>query len=140
MPDLASGTHVVSVEYASIFGGLEAQNGKVAFGVPTPVQFLFLFETSTTQPDPSLDLEDVSWDYSWFDQGQVEAGIAAALGTICQSISALLSLPLEQVEAAVQVRRVWTIASNQRGTAAPQQYSDNWTVTEVVPYPPAPAA
>jgi hypothetical protein len=140
MPDLGSDTHVVSVEYASLFGGVTAQDGRVAFGVPNPVQFLFLFETGTTQPDPNVDLQQVSWDYSWFDQAQVEAGIAAALGAICQSIAGLLGLPLEQVESSVQVRRVWTIAPNQRGTGAPQEFSVDWTVTEVMPYPPAPAA
>jgi hypothetical protein len=133
MPDLTA-MHMVSVEYACMFSGVTAQGGKVAFGSP-PVQFKFLFETGTSQPDPQSDLETVSWDYSWFDQVQAEAGITAALSTICQALAGLLGLPVEQVQALVQIQRIWTVAPNTRGNAAPQVFSDGVTVTEIMPYP-----
>ena len=110
--------------------------GKVAFNAV--VNFIFGFETGRTQPDPELDLWDVTWDYSWFGQDAEEASIVAALGGNCAVIATLLGVPRADVEQAVQVQRVWSVAANTQGSAAVQQFgqagSAGLTVTEVMPY------
>jgi len=101
MPDLGPLAHCASVSYDCTFSGLTAQGGTVAFGVPNPVQFVFFFETGSTQPDPQKDLNVYTWDYSKFDQDQVEAAIASTLDGICQDIAGLLGVAQPAVQATV---------------------------------------
>ena len=136
MPDLGPLAHCASVSYDCTFSGLTAQGGTVAFGVPNPVQFVFFFETGSTQPDPQKDLNVYTWDYSKFDQDQVEAAIDSTLDGICQDIAGLLGVAQPAVQATVQVQRAWMMAGNQRGTAAATQLPpEGVLVTEVMPYP-----
>jgi hypothetical protein len=136
-PGLDAALHYASVNYVATFGGLSVFGGKVAFGMPGGTQFSFAFETGRTQASPQLDLWDVSWDYSWFDQAAQETEIAIALGAICTALSSLLDLPLADVEQSVTVQRVWTFAPNVQGSAASLQLAGStgaWT--EVMSYPP----
>jgi hypothetical protein len=139
MPDLSAGLHFVSVTYACTFGGITTSGGAVSFGVPDAVQFTFRFETGRSQRDPQVDLYDVTWDYSWFGQEQVEAAISAALSVICAAIGQLLSVPQAEVEQSVTVRRLWTFAMNIQGSAAPEQLGDGGSsvITSIMPYLPA---
>lgn len=134
MPDLGGGLHFASVDYACTFFQISAYGGFLTFGVPSPVQFTFTFETGRTQPDPQADLYDVTWDYSPFDQAAEEQGIAVTLDTICAALSERLSVSRQVVEQSVQVNRVWTVAANQQGSAAPLQVGQ-FTITEAMPYP-----
>lgn len=134
LPALDSTTHVSSVTYLCTFAPTIA--GPVMFSVPQPVQFLFTFDTGTTQPDPAVDLFDVVTDSSWFDQSAVEASIKTALGTISAAIGALLSATQAAVDATVTIRRSWRISPNQTGTAAPVQIPASPVVyTEMLAYP-----
>lgn len=135
MPDTGTAQHIASVNYLCTFWQISAASGPVTFACPNPVQFVFAFETGRTQPDPSKDLWDVSWDYSWFDQDAIEQSIAIALGAICEAIATMLGLPVSDVEQSVAVQRSWAVAANIQGNAAASQYSSG-TVTEVMPYPP----
>lgn len=113
MPDPGATTHVQSLEYLCTFSLLPAGGGPVTFAVPDPVRFTFTFETGRT---PNTDGSvTVTWDYSWFTQAAVEGEIASALDSICTAVATMLSLPQAQVQAAVLVRRVWTIAPNVQG-------------------------
>lgn len=134
MPELPSWQHCVSVNYACTFFQITSGGGLVVFAVPSPVQFTFLFETGRTQPDPQLDLYEYTWDYSWFDQAQVEQQIGAALDGISADIATLLGVSRSVVEQSVSVSRVWTVAANQQGAAAPRQFGQV-AITEIMLYP-----
>jgi hypothetical protein len=134
-PDLPAWLHYQQVSYECTFGQTSAASGQVIFTCPEPVLFIFSFDTGKQQPDANVDLINVTWDYSWFDQATSEAGIVTALGGICTDIAALVGTTTAAVEATVQVHRVWTIEASQLGSAAPEQFSGA-TVTEVMPYPP----
>jgi hypothetical protein len=121
LPALDSTTHVQSVTYACTFGLTQASGGLVTFVVPQPVQFTFAFETGRTQPDPDVDLYDITVDSSWFDQATVEADIKSALDTICAAIATLIGVTTAVIQATVTVRRTWRINPNQVGSAAPVQ-------------------
>jgi hypothetical protein len=140
-PALPAWLHFARVTYACTFAATPNSTGTVTFASPAPVQFVFSFETGSTQPDPNTDLHDISFDYSWFDQAAVEAGITSALGTICTAISALLGVAAAVIEATVRIERVWDVAANQQGAAAPDQLgvagSAGTSVTEVMPYVPS---
>jgi hypothetical protein len=141
MPDLDAALHYASVTYAAGFGSLTTNAGLVSFTTVVPVQFSFTFETGRTQPDPDLDLQEVTWDYSWFDQPAVEASIAAALDAISATLAELLSLTPAQVQESVAVQRIWTAAANEQGSAAPLQFGQTsvadgiFTIVEAMPYP-----
>lgn len=137
MPGIGPGQHFSGVNYAATFSGLSAFAGRVTFGCPGGTVFTFGFETGRTQVDPQLDLWQVSYDYSWFDQAAEEAAIASALSGICAILGQLLSLPSSDVEQSVTVQRVWTFALDIQGSAAAQQIGNgSCTITEVMPYPP----
>jgi hypothetical protein len=108
------------------------------------VQFIFTFETARTQPDPQTDLTDVAYDYSWFDQDTEETSIRSALDAICTTIATLLGVTMAEVQAVVTVRRQWSFALDQQGSAAPQQLGVIGTEVPVLithmPYPAAAAA
>lgn len=135
-PELPSWLHFAQVSYECRFGQTQTPDGRVTFGCPQPVMFMFAFETSRTQPNPQVDLWNVTWDYSWFDQATSEAGIAQALGGICADIAVLVGSTTAAIEATVTVQRVWAATANQQGNAAAEQ-TDGATITEVMPYPPA---
>jgi hypothetical protein len=131
MPEPGASLHIASVDYYCTFSPLVGQSGKVTFSCPDPVHFLFSFETGQVQVAPGV--VQVTWDYSWFSQAAVEADISQALSQIVAALAALLSLSLAQVDAAVLVRRVWTIAPNVQGAGAG---SGLVTSIDVMQYPP----
>lgn len=137
MPDFGAQAHVASVTYLCVFGQLSSPNG-AAFASPQTV-ITINFETGRTQPDPQMDLWDVTWDYTAFSQAQLEAGIAATLNSICTAIAGLLQLTEAQVQASVTVSRVWSGQLNQQGAAAPQHMGISGQagseITEAMPYP-----
>lgn len=136
LPALDATTHVASVTYACTFGLTMAGGGKVTFLVPQPVQFTFAFETGSTQPDPAVDLFNVSSDSSWFDQDAEETAITAALNTICATIATLIGVAEAGIQATVRVERTWRISPDQAGTAAPVQIPAAPVVyAEVMAYP-----
>lgn len=119
-PALDSTMHVQSVTYDCTFGQTTAGGGKVLFQVPQPVKFMFSFETGTTQPDPDVDLLDVTTDYTWFDQSTEEAAIKSALDSICTTIATLLPGATQaSIQATVTIQRTWRMNPNQLGSAAP---------------------
>jgi hypothetical protein len=113
MPDPGDALHVASVDYACTFGTLPEDGGAISFSCPDPVHFLFTFETGTTPV--GVGVVQVTWDYSWFNQPEIEAGIAQALDTIVAAVATLLDVPLSVVNASVTVTRVWTTAPNVQG-------------------------
>jgi hypothetical protein len=122
LPALDATTHFASVTYACTFGLSQAGGGLVTFAVPQPVQFTFAFETGRTQPDPAVDLWNITSDSSWFDQAAEEAAIKSALDGICALISGLLpGTTTAGIQATVRVQRTWRINPDQTGTAAPAQ-------------------
>lgn len=110
MPGPGTAMHVASVDYAVSFTELSAAAFPAKFSAPGAVHFSFTFDTGTQQTGPSS--WDVTWDYSWFNQPEIEAGIAATLDEVCQTVGALLGLTVSQVQAAVIVRRLWTLNQN----------------------------
>ena len=132
MPDLGASLHNAVLDYYCTFSTLAAAAGPVTFSVPDPVRFTFTFETGTTPVDGSPGVELVSWDYTWFTQATTEAGIAAALTTICGAVAALLGLDTAQVQAAVTVRRVWTVRPNLQGAGVS---SGSTALTSQMTYP-----
>jgi hypothetical protein len=136
LPALDTTTHVASVTYACTFGLTIAGGGLVTFVVPQPVQFNFAFETGKTQPDPAVDLFDITVDSSWFDQATTEAGIMSALDSICGVIAALIGTTTAAIQATVTIKRTWRINPNQVGTAAPVQIpAAPVPYTEIMAYP-----
>lgn len=137
LPALDSTTHVQSVTYDCTFGQTTASGGAVVFQVPQPVKFLFSFETGRTQPDPAVDLWNITADSSWFDQSTEEAAIKSALDSICTTISALLPGTTQAaIQATVRIQRTWRINPNQAGTAAPVQMPNApVTYVESMTYP-----
>ena len=121
LPALDSTTHVQSVTYACTFGMTQVSAGLVTFSVPQPVLFTFSFETGQTQPDPAVDLFNITVDSSWFNQTTIEANIKTALDTISGAIATLIGVTTATIQATVTVRRTWRINPNQVGTAAPVQ-------------------
>lgn len=143
LPALSSTTHIHSVTYDCVFGVTSVNSGAVLFMVPSPVRFMFSFETGKTQPDPAVDLWNVSTNSAWFDQSTEEASITGALNTICATIATLVGTTQAAIQATVKVQRTWRISPNQVGTAAPVQMPDAPVVyAETMPYPvvSAPAA
>jgi hypothetical protein len=132
MPQPSSTLHLASVDYQCTVGLLPPGGGPVQFQVPDPVHFTFGFETGTTPVSPGV--VEVTWDYSWFNQAQVEAGITATLGQLVEAVAPLLpGLPLTDLQAAVNVTRVWTFAPNVQGAGV----SSGRVVTmDQLPYPP----
>ena len=136
LPALDATMHVSSVTYACTFAPTTAQEGAVVFSVPQPVQFTFTFDTGQFQPDPGTDLYDITTDSSWFDQDEIEASIAAALGTICGAIAPLLGVTQADIEATVTIARSWRVTPDQAGSAAPVQVPAAPLVyAEVMTYP-----
>lgn len=136
LPALASTTHVASVTYACTFGLTSVNSGAVVFAVPKPVQFTFSFETGQTQPDPAVDLFDITVDSSWFDQTTQEAAIKTALNGICGLIATLVGSTQAAIQATVTVQRSWRINPDQAGPAAPVQMPAAPVVyNEVMAYP-----
>lgn len=134
MPSPATSLHLASLDYSCTFGMLTAAQGPVTFSGPDPVHFTFSFETGQEQTDPGV--WQVSTDYSWFDQGTVEAGISGALGQIVAAVAAMLQLDLDQVAASVTVMRVWAFAPTLQGEGVS---SGGIVTTDLMPYPPAAA-
>lgn len=135
MPPTGSAQHVASVNYTCTFSSLVTAGGRVTFAIPGGTTFLFQFETGRVQPNPQVDLAEVTWDYSYFDQDAEEASIAQYMTSICGMIAQLLRRAQADVEQAVSIQRVWTVTSNEQGAAVPRQYGD-CTITEPMPYPP----
>lgn len=137
LPALDSTTHVQSVTYDCTFGQTVASTGTVLFQVPQPVKFTFSFETGETQPDPAVDLRNVTTDSSWFDQTTEETAIKGALDSICTTIAGLLpGATKASIQATVKVQRTWRIRPDQVGTAAPVQMPSAPVVySEVMAYP-----
>lgn len=137
LPALDSTTHVQSVTYDCTFGQTSAAGGAVVFQVPQPVKFLFTFETGQTQPDPAVDLFNVTADSSWFDQSTEETAIKNALNSICTTIATLLPGATQaQIQATVTIQRTWRIRPNQTGSAAPVQMPNApVTYVEKMAYP-----
>lgn len=121
-PVLGSTTHVQSVTYDCTFSQTSVNAGAVIFQVPQPVKFMFSFETGRTQPDPAVDLFNITTDYTWFDQAAEETAIRTALNSICTTIATLLPGATQaSIQATVRVQRTWRVNPNQAGTAAPVQ-------------------
>jgi hypothetical protein len=136
LPALDSTTHVSSVLYACTFAETRSQGGLISFMVPAPVQFTFTFDTGITQPDPAVNLYNVTSDSSWFDQAATEASIKSALDSICTTIAGLLSTTQAVIQATVTVKRTWRIRANSEGSAAPVQLpSTPVTYIETMAYP-----
>jgi hypothetical protein len=119
LPALDSTTHVSSVTYAYTMA--PTISGPVMFTVPGAVQFLFTFDTGATQPDPLVDLFNVTTDTSWFSQSTQEAAIKTALDGTCALLATMLGTTTAAVQATVTIKRTWRISPNQTGTAAPVQ-------------------
>ena len=137
LPALGATMHPASVTYACTFGLTQAGGGLVTFIVPQPVQFTFAFETGRVQPDPALDLINVTSDTSWFDQDTEEAAIRTALNGICTLIAAMLpGVTQAQIQATVTIRRTWRYNPDQTGSLAPVQVpSAPVPYTEPMAYP-----
>lgn len=130
MPDPGTALHIASIDYACTFDALPEGGGAVSFSAPDPVHFTFTFETAQVQE--GLGVIRISWNYAWFNQAQVEADIAGAMGAICQAVAELLALPITVVNAAVTIRRNWTIAPNLQG---PGVGTGRVVSTDIMPYP-----
>lgn len=139
MPDLGAGMYCASVRYDCIFFAITGQQGKATFSVPNAVEIGFIFQTGSSQANPAVDLTTWTWDYSWFDQDTVEAGIVQYLNAICQQIAGLMVVADADVQAAVHITRSWNFSAISTGSAAPQKIGpDTGTVVaESMPYPPA---
>ena len=132
LPDPGAALHIAALDYYCTFARLAAASGPVTFSVPDPVRFNFAFETgATANPDGS---ETITWDAAWFGQAATETAIAAALDEISAAVGTLLGLATAQVQAAVTVRRAWTIAPNVQGGGAS---SGRTVITETMTYPAA---
>jgi hypothetical protein len=130
MPNPGTALHIAVLDYYCTFGKLQAATGPVTFAVPDPVRFTFTFDTgSTPNQDGSVT---VTSDSSWFVQATVETGIATALNTISAAVGTLLGLTTAQVQAAVAVKRVWTIAPVIQG---PGFSSGSTAITNMMAYP-----
>lgn len=112
MPDPGQTMHVASVNYAVSFAEVAAAAMPVTFSAPGGTSYLFRFDTGAFESMQSPGTWDVQWDSSWFDQAVIEARIATALDQDCASIATLLGVSLEQVQASVTVRRLWTFGQN----------------------------
>lgn len=135
MPDLGAALHFASLDYFCTFGELQAAIGPITFSVPDPVRFRFTFDTGRTQNSDGT--VTVTWDYSLYNKGATETALALRLDQICTPIAALLGLTLAQVQAAVTVKRVWTVTPNIQGAPAS---SGGTVLTSFMPYPTVIAA
>lgn len=136
MPGPGTAMHVASVDYAVTFAELSAVALPAKFSAPGAVHFNFTFDTGSTQTSPSS--WDITWDYSWFNQPEIEASIAGTLDEVCASVGALLGLSMPQVQASVTVRRLWTLNQNSYSvvpgvSSGPQQV----VLPDVMEYPHA---
>lgn len=136
MPNPGTTMHVASVDYAVTFGQLASASRPVSFSGPSATHYIFTFDTGETQnPDGSWT---ITWDTSWFSQAASEGLIASALDGTCADVATLLGLTLAQVQAAVTVRRLWTLNQNSYTvipgvTSGPQRV----IIPDVMTYPPA---
>lgn len=136
LPVLDSTMHPASVTYLCKFAPTITGGGLVMFAVPAPVQWLFTFDTGQTQPDPDVDLWNITSDASWFDQTAQEASIKTMLDGICALIATGVGTTQAAMQATVSVQRTWRYNPNQVGTAAPVQVpSAPVPYTEVMAYP-----
>jgi hypothetical protein len=134
MPDPGTTMHVASVDYAVTFAELTAASAPVTFSAPAATHYVFMFDTGATEGSPGD--WTVTWDQSWFTQATAEAAIASTLDGTCTSVATLLGLTEAQVQAAVVVRRLWTINQNTYSvipgvTSGPQKV----IIPDVMTYP-----
>ena len=128
--------HVASVDYAVTFAELVSTVEPVTFSAPGGTRYLFRFDTGQAEEPPGSGNWTVTWDSSWFNQAAAEAGIASTLDGTCANIATMLGLPLDQVQSAATVRRLWTLNQNAYSiipgvTSGPQHV----VIPDVMPYP-----
>lgn len=110
LPDPGATMHVAGVNYAVTFAELVSGTAPIRFSAPGATSYIFEFDTGQTQnQDGSFT---VTWDQSWFSQATAEAAIASSLDGTCANIATMLGLTQAQVQAAVTVRRLWTLNQN----------------------------
>lgn len=119
-PDPVASSHYASLSYALSFRPLSGWEGKAAFSM-APVNLQFTFDTGRVQVTPGVDLYDVEFSYSWFDQDVAEGRLLPAIVGICAGLAGLLETDLDTVLEAVTIQRVWTVRGNQEGSAAVYQ-------------------
>ena len=134
LPDPGAAMHVAAVNYAVTFAELVSGSEPVRFSAPGATSYIFEFDTGqTANADGSFT---VTWDQSWFNQASAETAIASSLDGTCGNIATMLGLTLAQVQAAVTVRRLWTLNQNSYSiipgvTSGPQKV----TLPDVMQYP-----
>jgi hypothetical protein len=129
MPDPGTALHVASLSYYCTFSSLTAAAGPVTFDAPDPQKFTFNFETgSTPNQDGSVTITSDTSVWS----AAVEAEIATALTSICTALATLLGLTLAQVQAAVSIKRVWTMRPTIQGAGVS---SGSSVITSMMTYP-----
>jgi hypothetical protein len=131
MPDPGTTMHVASLVYYFTFSKLTAATGPVTFEVPDPVRFTFSFETGSIPNEDGSDT--ITWDTSQWS-ASVEAELATTITAICGPVATLLGLTLAQVQAAVTVKRVWTLTPNIQGAGTS---SGRTVLTDQMAYPAA---
>lgn len=136
MPDPGTTMHVAAVNYAISFAELVSASEPIWFSAPGATSYIFEFDTGTTESPAGSGNWTVTWDQSWFSQANAEAAIASALTGTCTSLATLLGLTLAQVQAAVTVRRLWTINQNAYSVIpGVSSGAQKVIIPDVMPYP-----
>src|SRR5260370_30961388 len=129
LPAPGTALHIATLSYYCTLSELAAASGPVTFAAPDPQRFTFRFETgSTPNADGSVT---ITWNTSVWSAA-VEATIATALTAICTALATMLGLTLAQRQAAVAVKRVWTMKPNVQGAGTS---SGSTVITSVIAYP-----
>jgi hypothetical protein len=129
MPDPGTALHIARLVYQVTFSELTAAAGPVTFDAPDPQKYTFNFETGST-PNADGTVTVTSDTSSW--SAARETSIATTMTAVCTALAAELGLTLAEVQAAVSIRRVWTMAANVQGAGAS---SGSTAITSVMTYP-----
>lgn len=140
-PDIGSGVvHLSALTYFAQVTGLKVPGTVQVVRPSGSFQTGFLFDTGTITPDPDLDLQELTWDYSWFDEDQTDQEFLQLVEGFAQFVAQSFSLSIEDVRAAITAQRIWAVEPNYTGSEAPYQLPGLTIfpqIVETIPYPAA---
>jgi hypothetical protein len=140
-PDIGSGVlHLSALTYFAQVTGLEYSDNEQVVRPSGSFQTGFLFDTAAVTPNPNLDLQELQWDYSEFDQDIADAEFLLLVDGFAVFVAQAFGLSLEEVRAFVTAQRIWTLEPNVTGSAAPLQLAGLTTLPQIVETMPYPAA
>jgi hypothetical protein len=140
-PDIGSGVlHLSALTYYAQVTGLSYTEDAQVVRPSGSFQTGFLFDTAPATPDPGKDLQEARWDYSWFDEDVADADFLLLVDGFAAFVAQSFGMSLDQVRAFITTQRIWTLAPDFAGSAAPLQLAGQTALPQIVEAMDYPAA